>query len=47
MVVPLHETVATLVKNGKFLASRRNGISVVGAIGVTIDSNVSGGAEDP
>jgi hypothetical protein len=35
------------IKNGKFLASRRNGISVVGAIGVTIDSNVISGAGNP
>jgi hypothetical protein len=32
------------IKNGKFVAARRNGISVVGAIGVTIDSNTISGA---
>ncbi len=29
------------------MAARRNGISVVGAVGVTIDSNVIGGAGNP
>jgi hypothetical protein len=35
------------IRNGKFIASRRNGISVVGAIGVTIDSNTISGAGNP
>jgi Right handed beta helix region len=35
------------IKNGKYLAARRNGISIVGAIGVTIDSNVISGAGNP
>jgi hypothetical protein len=35
------------VLNSKFSAARRNGISVVGAIGVTIDSNVISGAGNP
>jgi hypothetical protein len=35
------------IMNGRFLAARRNGISVVGAIGVTIDSNVISGAGNP
>jgi parallel beta helix pectate lyase-like protein len=35
------------ITNGKFIASRRNGISVVGAIGVTIDSNTISGAGNP
>ncbi len=35
------------IKNGKLIASRRNGISVVGAIGVTIDSNTISGAGNP
>jgi hypothetical protein len=35
------------IRNGKFIASRRNGISVVGAVGVTIDSNTISGAGNP
>jgi hypothetical protein len=35
------------ILNSKLSAARRNGISVVGAIGVTIDSNVIGGAGNP
>ena len=35
------------IKNGKFTAARRNGISVVGAIGLTIDSNRISGAGNP
>jgi hypothetical protein len=35
------------ITNGKFTASRRNGVSVVGAIGVTIDSNTISGAGNP
>jgi hypothetical protein len=35
------------ITNGKFVAARRNGISVVGAIGVTIDSNTISGAGNP
>jgi Right handed beta helix region len=35
------------ILNSKVTAARRNGISVVGAIGVTIDSNVIGGAGNP
>jgi hypothetical protein len=35
------------ITNGKFIAARRNGISVVGAIGVTIDSNRISGAGNP
>jgi len=35
------------ITNGKFIAARRNGISVVGAIGVTIDSNTISGAGNP
>src|SRR5207253_7213258 len=35
------------IRNGKFTASRRNGISVVGAMGVTIDSNTISGAGNP
>jgi len=35
------------ILNSRISAARRNGISVVGAIGVTIDSNVIGGAGNP
>ncbi len=35
------------ILNSKIMAARRNGISVVGAVGVTIDSNVIGGAGNP
>jgi hypothetical protein len=35
------------ILNSNFSAARRNGISVVGAIGVTIDSNVISGAGNP
>jgi hypothetical protein len=35
------------ITNGKFIASRRNGVSVVGAIGVTIDSNTISGSGNP
>jgi parallel beta helix pectate lyase-like protein len=35
------------ILNSKLSAARRNGISVVGAIGVTIDSNVIAGAGNP
>lgn len=35
------------VTRGTFVGARRNGISVIGAVGVTIDSNVVTGAGDP
>jgi hypothetical protein len=36
-----------VIKGSRFTGARRNGISVVGAIGVTIDSNVIMGAGNP